>query len=65
MCAVQDVLKDLVKMCDNQDGSRQVQQVIKASTPQQVSVPCITRKSFTALLSVLNCFSSHPSLIVA
>ncbi len=33
---MQDVLKDLAKMCDNQDGSRQVQALLDSATPQEV-----------------------------
>ena len=35
--AAQDVLKDLAGMCDNQQGSRQVQELLIRATPEEVS----------------------------
>ena len=32
----QDVLKDLAGMCDNQQGSRQVQELLIRATPEEV-----------------------------
>ena len=41
---VQDVLKDLAKMCDTQDGSRQVQALLTSATPNEVTThPLHTR----------------------
>ena len=37
--AAQDVLKDLAGMCDNQQGSRQVQELLIRATPEEVSPP--------------------------
>ena len=37
---MQDVLKDLVKMCDNQESSRQVQALLAAASTQEVRALC-------------------------
>ena len=34
---MQDVLKDLAGMCDNQQGSRHVQELLIRATPEEVS----------------------------
>ena len=34
---MQDVLKDLVGCCDNQQGSRHVQELLIRATPEEVS----------------------------